>query len=105
MCPRYREIITKKTNWQGVDTEVKRKLMAYVKRTPFKIIMESKGHRMKVDRMTYMTTSNLVCYWCLSEECLHIRRFHTGFTKLNRRELDKETMDRCSVYNRKKLET
>ena len=78
MCPRYMEITTKKTNWQGVDTEIKRKLMAYVKRTPFEIIMESKGHRRRVDGMTYMTISNLVCYWCLSEECLHIRKFHTS---------------------------
>ena len=68
--------------------------------------MESEGHRKRVDRMTYMTTSDYVCYWCLSEECLHIRRFHInpGYTKIDRWELDNKTMNRCAVYNRKQLE-
>ena len=107
MCLTYQELVTRKANWQGIDTEVKKELMTYVISTPFKILMKSKGHRKRVDKMTYMTTSDFVCYWCLSEECLHIRRFHTspGNTNLERGELDKQTMDKCSVYNRKKVET
>ena len=106
MCPRYLEITTRKTNWPKVNTEIKRKLLTYVEKAPFEKIMESKTHRMKVNRMTYMTTSDKVCYWCLSEECLHIRRFHTnpGYTKIDRGELDSKTMNRCAVYNRKQLE-
>ena len=54
MCLTYQELVTRKANWRGIDTEIKKELMTYVISTPFKIIMESKGHSKKVDRMTYM---------------------------------------------------
>ena len=78
MCHRYVKNMTKKADWKGIDTEVKKDLMAYIKETPFEVIMESTEHRKRVNGMTYMRASDRVCYWCLSEECLHIRRFHTS---------------------------
>ena len=95
-CPRYLEITTRKPNWPRVNTETKRKLMTYVKMAPFEEIMESNEHRKNVNEMTYMTTSDHVCYWCLTEECLHVRRFHTNpeYTRIQRRKLDSKTMNR-----------
>ena len=106
MCHRYVKNMIKKTDWKEIDIEVKKDLMAYIKETPFEVIMESTEHRKRVNGMTHMRASDRVCYWCLSEECLHIRKFHTSpeNAELKRGELDKQTIHTCSVYNRKRVE-
>ena len=106
MSHTYQEFMLKKTDWEEIDASIKEDLMIYIKKTPFEVIIESSMHRKRVNDMTYMRASDQVCYWCLSEECLHRRRFHTSpeNAELERGELDKQTMHTCSVYTRKRVE-
>ena len=75
----------------------------YIEATPFEVIRESAGHKKRVSQLTFETTNNRVCYWCLSEECLHMRRFHTTLENLGlrRSEMERLTIHTCPMYNRK----
>ena len=96
----------KKSTWPKVDSETKRELRTYVETATFDEIMGSTKHKRKTNEMTFQTTSNKLCYWCLTEECLHVRTYHSSPENkgLPRDELDRRTMNRCEVYNRKQLE-
>ena len=99
----------KKSTWPKLNVETKRELTTYVETATFDEIMRSKEHKKKTNEMTFETTSNKLCYWCLTEECLHARTFHSSPKNkgLHIKELDKRTngqMNICTVYNRKRLE-
>ena len=89
--------------WPDVDPEKMRELERYIETATFGEIMGSTQHKENTNRMTYETTTNKVCYWCLTEDCLHERIYHSSpeNSKLPRDELDRKTMSRCAVYRKK----
>ena len=93
----------KNEDWEKIDAKVKEDLREYINETPFEVIRESAEHRKRVDGMTFRTSSDRVCYWCLSEECLHARRYHTTPKNagLDREKLERQTIHTCPMYNRK----
>ena len=97
--PKVDNLKAKKVNWPNVDSETARELKTYIETATFGEIMGSTKHRRKTNEMTFRTTSNKLCYWCLTEECLHVRTYHSSPENkgLPRDELDRRTMNRCAV--------
>ena len=93
----------KNEDWKKINIKVKEDLREYIEKTPFEVIRESAEHRKRVDELTFQTSSDRVCYWCLSEECLHARRYHTTPKNagLEREKLERQTIHTCPTYNRK----
>ena len=104
--PKANESKAKKANWPNVDPKKARELKTYIETATFGEIMGSAKHRRNTNEMTFRTTSNKLCYWCLTEKCLCVRTYHSDPKNkgLPRDELDRRTMNRCAVYNRKQLE-
>ena len=77
----------KKSTWPKVNPETKRELRTYVETATFNEIMRSAEHKRKTNEMTFETTSNKLCYWCLTEEYLHLRTTAVpetrGYTEMN----------------------
>ena len=87
-----------------VDAGDKRILMEYIERTPFEVVRTNTNIKGCIRRLIHKTKSySQVCYWCLSEECYHRRRFHTTLENLTggRLTLDEKTQQSCPVYRRK----
>ena len=96
--------IEAKQKRKEVDEGSKKVLVEYIERTPFEEIRANIKHKESIRRLIYKTKSNSkICYWCLSEECFHRRRFHTTLENLteDRLTLDEKTLQSCPVYRRK----
>ena len=102
MCRTIKEK-RKKNEYEDIDDEAKELLKGYIEVTPFEDIRVSTDHKKRVDQLTFKTKSNRACYWCLSDECLHKRRFHTTLENIGRSRSDLEwlTIHTCPVYSRK----